>query len=195
MHKLFFSRWSRTLTKGDDEHETQKVEGFEYIFGDADIVDHAIQWARSCWTGDMPPIQAININPGLQFNCPSLLRFLNGTKLHNVQLTDPNNYFFAWHGTPSKSNVKSICDMGFNPACRKRGSAEYFAFSPSFSKQYCGSCNFIIVSLIVKGTWLVSQPQSYCYVQNPTDFNHSYVLPLLVINFGLPDEIGFNVYK
>eukprot|EP01041_Mallomonas_annulata_P007848 gene7848-16060_t len=190
---------SRTVRCSETEIEKRKIESLEHVFGEGtDVFNNAIYWTRQNWTADMPPIISITPNPGLKYNCPCMLKFLEGIKKHNVNIKSSSSYFFSWHGTQLKSNIQNILDMGFNPELRKTqtfGPGEYFGFTPAISRAYCGSSNFIIVAIIVTGSWL-SNHQNFCWiVENPSDFNCTYVLPLLLVNFGVSDTLQLKVYE
>jgi hypothetical protein len=143
----------------------------------------------------MPPIYSIITNPMLKCsNSSSLIKFQNSIEKHNIDLSQPNSFMFSWHGTQSKTNIESICSHGFDPKLRKTqtfGYGEYFGYTSSISRAYCGTTHYLILSVLLTGPWL-SNHQNFCYiVDNPICNQNSYVLPLLIVNFGKEDALNF----
>ena len=173
------------------EDPSRKLFGME-----KDILAEATEWVHDNWTADMPRIHSVLSNPGFENNCSGLRKFMSGVRQLDLNLGSKTTYFFAWHGTRTKSNVLKICQMGFNPSLRSGqsyGPGEYFSLSPTISRGYCGESNFIIVALILRGPWVKNIPlNSFCVVNNPVDFNLTYTLPILVVNFDNPDNLISN---
>lgn len=167
------------------------------IFGHSDIFAEAMFWARSNWTSDMPAIHSILINPGLYHMSASLRKFMSAIESSNLNLSTNDSYIFSWHGTGTKQNIHSICDVGFDPSLRRSqsyGPGEYFGVNPTVCRSFCASSNFIIVAVVACGPWLRSFDGRCHVVENPLCFKMTYVLPILVVNFGALDTLTFKTY-
>ncbi|ELP94541.1 hypothetical protein EIN_116720 [Entamoeba invadens IP1] len=124
----------------------------------------------------------IQFNTQLLKNCNAMTRFSKMVSLNNF---DVNNGFFTWHGSP-ENGVQGICNEGFDPHRRSGqayGTGEYFGIQPQTSFSYCQNGSHLILTYVLNGNQVRTQP-GFCYIiNNPIDWNTSYCLPLFVISF------------
>ncbi|KAH3764489.1 pre-mrna splicing factor rna helicase [Pelomyxa schiedti] len=174
------------------------VEYKEYLKHGA-ILDKLISdsdaWAHRNWDVTMPSIQQIIPNPGLTKNCQALQKFLKMVPGGLVAL--PVSTFFAWHGS-TETGIVQICDEGWDTSKRTGqayGPGEYFGITSAISQGYCKTGNFMLVALVIQGSW-VSRIRDFCYVvNNPTGADTgSYCLPLSVVVFGVNKQPTFKLY-
>ncbi|CAF0990082.1 unnamed protein product [Brachionus calyciflorus] len=97
-----------------------------------------------------------------------------------------NAGIFSWHGT-SLTSIDPICKEGFDPRKRSgqaHGQGEYFGLSPQVSLGYCKNSNLMIVAFLIKSK-IINTVANFCHVvNNPLNFEQSYCLPVLIVNFG-----------
>jgi RNA:NAD 2'-phosphotransferase (TPT1/KptA family) len=98
---------------------------------------------------------------------------------------------YVWHGTLAQ-NVYDICIHGFDPSRRRNqvhGPGVYFSRDANISNSYCkpdaNGLNRMIVALALRVPQSKFLDNQYVVVNNPTSSNVSYVLPMLVVTFGL----------
>jgi len=166
-----------------EEYKSAEVERQQLDSKLLDIVERGKQFVTDNWPVDLPKVENICWNPGLRTGSESLSRF----QLALTKVSDGiNNGFFAWHGT-SENVIEKICDTGFDPTKRRGqvyGEGEYFGVDASVSRGYSRGCNHLIVAYILQSP-AVRVVQGFCYVvNNPTNWEFSYCLPLLVVSFG-----------
>ncbi|KAH3764525.1 pre-mRNA-splicing factor ATP-dependent RNA helicase DHX15 [Pelomyxa schiedti] len=159
------------------------------------LISDSIEWARKNWDVTMPHIQQIIPNPGLVKRCPAILKFLKMIPRGLRFL--PSNTFFAWHGS-TETGIVNICDEGWDTSKRAgqvHGPGEYFGINSAISQGYCKNGNFMLVALVLQGSW-VTLIRDFCFVvNNPTGADTgSYCLPLSVVVFGANKQPPFKLY-
>jgi hypothetical protein len=162
------------------------------------LIDRAHEYVRNNWNC-RDRILSIQPNRGLSVGCPALQRYAAALRhLHRGRRLMEEGKF-AWHGAPKSDAIASICHDGFDPGRRSRqvyGNGEYFGVSASVSHGYCkGGNNMILAHILFDASYVASQEQ-FCYVvKNPTNWEWSYCLPVLVVNFGTPESIPWKQSK
>ena len=151
-----------------------------------DLMNSCEVWIRNNWNLSGQPLVQLIQNPYI-FREDSIVikRFFHALKTHDLNL-DSDSFLFGWHGTTAQ-NISSICKAGFDPYMRQGqqyGIGEYFGLSSGISHGYCKGGHFMLVVLLLKGKWLDEQSGSSYIVRNPIPPEHSYCLPLIVVNFG-----------
>uniref|UniRef100_A0A6B2LAJ0 WWE domain-containing protein n=1 Tax=Arcella intermedia TaxID=1963864 RepID=A0A6B2LAJ0_9EUKA len=125
-----------------------------------------------------------------------MIKFTQGAQTLNLtskDITARSPYFFAWHGT-STSAIVPICWNGFDPLRRSGqayGPGEYFGVNPSISHGYCRGGSYMLVNIILNGSFVKHVPNFCFVVNNPSDNSYSYCMPLLVIQFGTNQPTPF----
>jgi len=91
---------------------------------------------------------------------------------------------FAWHGTPSHQGLIGITKCNLKPSRRSGqayGPGEYFSTSDTISNRYADDGNgFLIVCALLKNA-PYSSKSPHLVVNNPTDGNTMYCIPLGVV--------------
>jgi hypothetical protein len=155
----------------------------------------AKKFAEDNWPTDaaMQPVGRIDENPYLEKKYKSLIRFYKGIEILGQSLPpDLAKGFFAYHGTAFQA-LGPICENGFDPKRRTGqayGRGEYFGISAAVSHGFAqrGGARHGFSQMII--AFLLRCPQTsthgtYCYVvDNPTDWNYAFNLPVLVVTYG-----------
>lgn len=149
------------------------------------IIQKAKNFIEEKWDSiQLGKLNRIEVNPGLESNCPSMAKFCAAIQQMGEKVLD--NGFYAWHGTGTENGVVGICHDGFDPSRRSGqvyGPGEYFGQAPTISHSYAGNSNRMIVTFILKVPQVFKQ-DNFCYVvNNPKDFSLSYNLPVMVLNY------------
>lgn len=138
-------------------------------------------------------------NPGLGDPlCPAVRKYETG--LASLRLTDSSQSEFAWHGTSSVANVKSICWDNLSPQKRSgqaHGPGEYFSTDANVSNSYAGSTGYLVVFLLLLGAHNTTASGTYRVVNNPVDGKTMYCLPLGVVDYrksGDPKLSGAGIF-
>lgn len=165
------------------------------------IIQNAKKFVAEKWDFiQLGQLSRSEVNPGLESNCSSMIKFCEAIKPLGENFL--KNGFYAWHGTGTENGVVGICHDGFDPSRRSGqvyGPGEYFGQTPAISHSYAGNSNRMIVTFIIKVPE-VSKQSNFCYVvNNPKDFSLAYNLPVMVLNYNqqLPPVkfFGVNILK
>ncbi|CAJ1386258.1 unnamed protein product [Effrenium voratum] len=117
-------------------------------------------------------------------SCPAVRKFEAG--LAALGVTDSSKSEFAWHGTSTVANVKSICWDNLDPQKRSgqaHGPGEYFSTDANVSNSYAGSSGYMILFLLLQGPHNTSHNVSYRVIHNPTHGKSMYCLPVGVVDY------------
>jgi len=102
----------------------------------------------------LPIIKTIQ-NPAIRERNELSQKFFIALRDHSITVQE-GSYLLGWHGT-FEHNIKSICTNGFDPSLRQGqqyGIGEYFGTNCGISHGYCKGGYFMIVTLLLRGSWL-----------------------------------------
>eukprot|EP00438_Fugacium_kawagutii_P014693 Skav232114 [mRNA] locus=scaffold2353:120064:124525:+ [translate_table: standard] len=157
----------------------------------ASLKGQAQLWAQKVWPSGLGRFKFYG-NRGLgDPSCPAVSKYEAG--LAALGLNDSSKSEFAWHGTKTAANVRSICWDNLDPNLRNGqayGRGEYFSADANDSSSYAGSTGYIIIFLLLLGPHHSKHNTNYRVVDNPTDGRTMYCVPVGVVDYRSSGDPG-----